>query len=123
MGAGAATRHIQLLGDQGVLQQAAETLGIPSPCGSAVVVTSLFPLPSAPLPRDCFGYCLGAGWGMGVGMGRCLVRRDGGDANGCCLSVHSRGEDPEAQAALCALCPEESHRLHFVVRHADHHPH
>lgn len=39
------------------------------------------------------------------------------------LFVHSRGENAQAPAAFCPLRSEESHRLHFVVRHPDHHAH
>lgn len=39
------------------------------------------------------------------------------------LFVRSRGEDPQAPATLCPFCSEESHRLHSVVRHPDHHTH
>lgn len=58
-----------------------------------------------------------------AGLGRASAAQTGARANSLPLFARSRGEDPQAPAAVCPFCSEEPHRLHFVVCYPDHHAH
>lgn len=61
-------------------------------------------------------------WALPPGVGRVSAAQVRACADGL-LFAHSRDESPQAPAAVCPFCSEESYRLHFVVCHPDHHAH
>lgn len=80
-------------------------------CSSSCPFLSTF----SPLARGGLG-------ALSPGVGRVSAAQVEAPADGL-LFAHSRDESAQTPAAVRAFCPEESHRLHFVVCHPDHHAH
>ena len=108
--------HSQLWGTESSHSRRQSTWRCPAwPVSTVVVLRSFFSPLSASLRKRPW-------WALPPGSGRVSATQVRACADGL-LFAHSRDESPQAPAAVCPFCSEESYRLHSVVCHPDHHAH
>lgn len=66
--------------------------------------------------------CEESGWQFEVSYRACSLVKNTSHVLVCPCLLYSRREAVQAEAAVCTLCPAQSHGMYHVVRHPHHHP-